>query len=1283
MAIKKSTKKSSLKTTDFLKIKEGRSGAISKIVAPHDFQVGVGSDSYRSSLTSTGIIVAQRGFSGSLTRLEDGNPYLHAGSNIALATGSDGSITIAASGFSNNPLTATVAGGLFFDAGTTYDGSASKTLAIDIYQNRGLSIHPTAGLRIDFTSASSVAPATSDRVLIGDAGSSYNAKYCTINDILSLGSAGTLANAITLGNGIEDSAGGVSSYNNTAAITLAVTVSASSGLGVTSDGVRISPSTLPLATVATGDKVLIGDVSDSDNVKYVTAQSIANLATVGTLSNALTAGNGLQLNSGATFDGSAAKTISAKAADATISVGGSGISVLKVPNNLTSSRGISSFTYDGSSSGVGIQVAIDANGGLGFDAADALSLEISNLPSADITINDYIPFYDASGGTTAVSKTTANQLRTLISGDITSVTAGTGLTGGGSTGDLTLAINNNVVATISGSTFTGGVKFDTGLTGSLTKLPDGTSFLRAGSNVSLNTGSKGEITISAVAGGGGVADGNAKYLVLAATSSLSEERVFSMGTGLSASDGGAGNNYTVSVRDSIFASLTGSQFSGNVGVTGSIGSTSLVTSPAFSGSLTHLQDGTSFIKAGNNIQVATSSNGGITITGTVPAATTFFSSPANGYIVTTGSTSFAGSHGASYPTTNVGTDAFFFVSGTIGSANSSTAGTAVFSGDVVVSGTMYGTGTIGPAEDGVYTDGLFTDFISSTPIGTAIDRINEVLLGVAPSAAPALDDMGCGNTGTTAVLSFGSSQSISGYTNVQPSTLSSPSNTLSNIDINGTYSSTTSNNNIRAAAFAGSTTIEGVLNLDVSADGTNYPNYAFGNGDSGTLYLYVNNNSTAIHSTSLGSFASGNSLNTSGSGFISLGAATTGSFSDGSAFTIFQHRTGSFRVSTNDQRNGWNYARVTHVVGSTTNTCNYVSWVNDSDSNALSSDNSAFDSLSMTGLASLSGVKYNTAGSAQYRLRVLNAYRNVYSNSNISFNGTNCSVSSQAFPSINYAGGENETKILHLTGSATINANSLLNESITVSSNVPHPLKSNLSSAGSQSIAGILMWAYSNNSTTTAEYFRAENYRIISGSYTTQASVTAGGNTWDSSKHMSGSNAGYEDGLMFYNRRLYAPVQGGASGDFRNSTDGGSIANGPADNVNYSGITSGTRTFYRYFQNTSGGSQTGFSLTINGSGTIVSNGTSLGTGNISVLVKLPTTSAAQSTGWMDLALAFATGQISDGDGCLEGSLDSSLNATNTVTFGTVFVESNEYVVVKILADASFTGYSSQISVSWS
>jgi hypothetical protein len=160
-------------------------------------------------------------------------------------------------------------------------------------------------------------------------------------------------------------------------------------------------------------------------------------------------------------------------------------------------------------------------------------------------------------------------------------------------------------------------------------------------------------------------------------------------------------------------------------------------------------------------------------------------------------------------------------------------------------------------------------------------------------------------------------------------------------------------------------------------------------------------------------------------------------------------------------------------------------------------------------------------------------------------------------------------------------------------------------------------------------------------------------------------------------------VQGGVSGDFRSTSDGGSITNGPTSNVNYSGLTSGTKTFYRKFQNTSGGSKTNFDLTINGSGTIVSHGTAFSSSRIKVFVKLPTTDSAFETGFMDLATAFSTGQVSDRDGCLVGSLDSSLNATNEVTFGTQSVGASEWVIVIIKADASFTGYISGLSVSWS
>ena len=98
-------------------------------------------------------------------------------------------------------------------------------------------------------------------------------------------------------------------------------------------------------------------------------------------------------------------------------------------------------------------------------------------------------------------------------------------------------------------------------------------------------------------GGSGTGDGGAQYLVLSSTGSLSNERVFTAGTGITTTDAGANGNFTVSVNDAVVATLTSSvSFSNGI-----------------SGSLTRLSNGKSYITSGPGVSVASSSNGQVTI----------------------------------------------------------------------------------------------------------------------------------------------------------------------------------------------------------------------------------------------------------------------------------------------------------------------------------------------------------------------------------------------------------------------------------------------------------------------------------------------------------------------------------------------------------------------------------------------------------------------------------------------------------------------------------------------
>ncbi len=591
-------------------------------------------------------------------------------------------------------------------------------------------------------------------------------------------------------------------------------------------------------------------------------------------------------------------------------------------------------------------------------------------------------------------------------------------------------------------------------------------------------------------------------------------------------------------------------------------------------------------------------------------------------------------------------------------------------------------GTLGAAEDGAYTDGLYTDFTTNTAVGTAIDRFNEVLKILAPSPAPSLSEVSSDNSaGVAAKLSFGSSAAITAYTS------SATAAGFSAIDIGGTYQSATSGSNIRLGVYTGTTDITGFLNHSVVESITNgrtsYTNDAFGNANEGTLKLELNG--TVIHSVALSGLAgsgnpntgSANSL-TNDSGFTNV-SVTASSFDGNNAeWYIFKHRTAKFKVDVNQQKVGWNYARVIHTVGSTDNTTNFIEWVNDPSGavNDLSITNPRITSITKEGSVYLSGVKYNTQLTASYMAQLNNIYRNVYpTGTPVSFTPTRATTpSSQAVTDLN-AGSHDETGFFPIT--ASFNLNGALNPSQTIgqSVSVTHPLKNNLTNQGSATATGFLIYdntpPTSNNLTET---FINETFRITSGSYDTQGAASSG--TWNSQNHLTSSGpAGYNNGLVQlgtaeYSGRLYSPVASAlpSNGDFT------ALANGEAGNPDYSS-ESGTRTYFRKIQNTSGATKYDMKVTTTKGGTTFNN-SSLGTGNAHFFIKIP-----GATGWMDISQAFAYGSVSDGNGALISGATNDVDSGNNihhVSFGTASVADDEYVVIKMEADESWTGYLSQL-----
>ena len=538
-------------------------------------------------------------------------------------------------------------------------------------------------------------------------------------------------------------------------------------------------------------------------------------------------------------------------------------------------------------------------------------------------------------------------------------------------------------------------------------------------------------------------------------------------------------------------------------------------------------------------------------------------------------------------------------------------------------------------------------------------------------------------------LSFGDTLSLANYETVEATAGNTERNT------NDTYTPTSTRLGVVGPVLK---TITGTLNWDKAGGGNSFPEDAFGglNGNKGDLKLYLNG--VLRHTVDLSTFGSGTSV-TGDNGFV-LSAAQVGKDTNNLPNYEYWYRTGTYTIGTTNQVEGWNYIRVVHTIDGVDHETNFQEWVNDSSNPTLASADVTFDGITDADISWLSGVQYFESPTGDFKFRASNVYKYVYdsasdaisfpTNTNVTINSiiarndgnqaTTASSSAPLPPLDNTIVSAYDTD-LFVTGSFSFSQSSSIpgktSHSATIGAQVDHPLVTSLSIPDT-TVGPFLVDTVNDTSTGTNENFSGEAWRVQDTTFPDQASIST--NAWDSQESLVGASVTHNTGLIVYGDELRYPTEAGLvgdEGDFRDTSELGPLV-APAGNPDYSGAT-GLRTYYRKIQNTSGQSQANLAITITGVGSIGTATTPSGQ-EVKVFISLPT-SGTFSTGFLDLGLPFATGQYADGDGCLVGSLNA-FGQSNDATIGVNSVGDDEYIIIKIVAPDTWTGYISNITVNW-
>lgn len=344
------------------------------------------------AFTATGGLTATS-ITGSITKLAGGGDYLIAGNNITLTTGSNGSVTIAASaggtpGGSDTQIQFNNGGSFAGDSGLTYNSSTDTlTVAGDVAVNGG-----------DVTTTST----TFNLV---------NATATTLN-------VGGAATAITMGDATSatTTVRGGTLVGNLATQNLFNTVATTLNVGGAATAITMGDATTATTTIRGG--TLVGNTA-TQNVFNTTATSV-NFAGAGTDINVGSNGVGALYLKNATTNISGASVHAGNATfNANVTLGDAAADTVTVNGTTTFAGSTVTTTFAGSGSiagtlTVGGASTLNGNVTLGDAAADTVTVNGTTTFAGSGVTTTFAGDVAVNGGDMTSNQTTFNLLNSTV-----------------------------------------------------------------------------------------------------------------------------------------------------------------------------------------------------------------------------------------------------------------------------------------------------------------------------------------------------------------------------------------------------------------------------------------------------------------------------------------------------------------------------------------------------------------------------------------------------------------------------------------------------------------------------------------------------------------------------------------------------------------------------------------------------------------------------------------------------------------------------------------------------